>query len=500
MKARSAPRRPLLSVIEAQRFYGLVALLVCTSQLLFAQAPHLSVGVGATPMALSGDYRALGWNPAHLTLSPMNDSNWKSAISGMEGSVSVASTVLEREDLWDDVLNRGMSNDSWTGLTPGEWVSRLANEKIRVDMNLITTAMAKHWGSWAVAYAARNVFYAESYLSNSVTSLLIEGGASSLFEYSIFGTDTLLNDGEWSIEDLNNIIGGLNSSGETLLASVFQDSKLGMSWHRSHELGISKEWISKRGWSIHTGVGARFLLGNGFFSLAQENGELNAFGAFSNGFQVAKLDSLSLDAPTFTQIRKWGPVGQGWGADLGVAISFTDRLWASASITDLGWMEWRGERYSFDDVLSNTWGNGATNPNQWIDILQLSMNPGTWFSNGESETRRISNGVGFHIGGGIRLANELVIAGDASFDNRDLIGNAGSRVGLSCILNPVPWLRLEAGVRKLGNETFRIPAGFIVRAGGRGCEIGLQSTDIAGIWRKQQSELGVRFCFLRWVW
>ena len=53
-------------------------------------------------------------------------------------------------------------------------------------------------------------------------------------------------------------------------------------------------------------------------------------------------------------------------ADLGVAISFTDRLWASASITDLGWMEWRGERYSFDDVLSNTWGNGATNPNQWI--------------------------------------------------------------------------------------------------------------------------------------
>ena len=127
MNARSAPRRFLLSVIEDQRFYELVVLLVLSSQLLFAQAPHLSVGVGATPMALSGDYRSLGWNPAHLTLSPMNDLNWKSAISGMEGSVSVASTVLEREDLWDDVLNRGMSNDSWTrfdarrmGRSPGE--------------------------------------------------------------------------------------------------------------------------------------------------------------------------------------------------------------------------------------------------------------------------------------------------------------------------------------------------------------------------------------------
>ena len=111
-----------------------------------AQAPHTSVGVGATPMALSGDYRALGWNPAHLTLSPMN-SNWKSAISGLEGSISVNSTVLGREDLWDDILNRGMNNDAWTGLTPGEWVNRLSNEEIQVDFNLMTAGSAKRWKS-----------------------------------------------------------------------------------------------------------------------------------------------------------------------------------------------------------------------------------------------------------------------------------------------------------------------------------------------------------------
>ena len=135
-----------------------------------------------------------------------------------------------------------MNNDAWTGLTPGEWVNRLSNEEIQVDFNLMTTGSAKRWNTWAVAYASRNVFFAESYFSPSVTSLLIEGGASNLFEYSILGTDTVINNGGWSTDDLANIVGGLNTNGETLLSSIFQDSKLGLSWHRTHELGVSKQW------------------------------------------------------------------------------------------------------------------------------------------------------------------------------------------------------------------------------------------------------------------
>ncbi len=466
---------------------------------LAAQAPHTSVGVGATPMALSGDYRALGWNPAHLTLSPMN-SNWKSAISGLEGSISVNSTVLGREDLWDDILNRGMNNEAWTGLTPGEWVNRLSNEEIQVDFNLMTAGSAKRWKSWAGAYASRNVFFAESYFSPSVTSLLIEGGASNLFEYSILGTDTVINNGGWNTDDLANIIGGLNTNGEALLSSIFQDSKLGLSWHRTHELGVSKQWGTERGWSIHTGIGARLLLGNGYFSLASVDGQLDAFGAFSDGFNIAKLDSINLHDPFLSNVRNWGPVGQGWGVDIGVALAFSENFWASASITDLGWMEWRGERYQLDDALTNTWSNVATNPNQWIDIMQLSLNPGTWFANGTSETRRVNNGMGFHIGAGIKVGTLLTFAGDASFDNPELVGNSGTRFGLSCIVGPVDWLRLETGIRKVGDETIRIPAGFILKTGKRGLEIGLQASDIIGIWRNSQSELGARFCFLRWVW
>lgn len=477
-----------------------LSLLLLNFVCVLSQTPHISVGVGGTPMALSGDYRALGWNPAHLTLSPMNEQDWKSAIAGLEGSISVTSTVLQREDLWDDILNRGISNESWTGLTPSEWVNRLANEEISVDVNFMTTGIAKHWKNWGVAYSSRNVFFAESYLSPSMTSLLIEGGSSSLFNYTIIGSDTVPNNGNWNIADLVNIIGGLNSNNETLLSSIFQDSKLSMSWHRSHELGISKQWSTKRGWAIHTGVGGRFLLGNGFLSLTGDSDEMDAFGAFSNGFQIERFDSITYNNPTFMQLRNWGPVGQGWGIDLGVSIAFTNKIWASASITDIGWMEWRGERYNLNDAMSNTWNNATSSPNQWIDIMELALNPETWFSSGVSEIRRVKNGVGFHVGGGIRLVQGLVIAGDASFDNRELIGNDGTRFGLSGILQPIPWLRIESGLRKIGKETIRVPMGFIFMSGNKGFEFGLQSSDIAGLWRKSQSELGVRFCFLRWVW
>jgi hypothetical protein len=132
--------------------------------------------------------------------------------------------------------------------------------------------------------------------------------------------------------------------------------------------------------------------------------------------------------------------------------------------------------------------------------MELALNPETWFSSGVSEIRRVKNGVGFHVGGGIRLVKGLVIAGDASFDNRELIGNDGTRFGLSGILQPIPWLRIESGLRKIGKETIRVPMGFIFMSGNKGFEFGLQSSDIAGLWRKSQSELGVRFCFLRWVW
>ena len=52
-------------------------------------------------MALSGDYRSLGWNPGHLTFSPLLEDQWKSAAGGFEVGARISSSVLEREDVWE---------------------------------------------------------------------------------------------------------------------------------------------------------------------------------------------------------------------------------------------------------------------------------------------------------------------------------------------------------------------------------------------------------------
>ena len=465
-----------------------------------AQSPHWSIGTGATPMALAGDYRALGWNPAQLTFSPLND-EWKSAMGGMEGGLSLRSTVFEREDLWNDIWNREGSTENWTGLERSEWVHRLSNEEIQMDGEILTAGTAKKWGKWGVAYTSRNVISAEAFLSSSTAELLIEGGAAEWFELVITASgDTVPNSGDWDAIDLLTIVGGLDTNEDAILSELLQDSRLGFSWHRAHEVGISKEWGSKKGWTIHTGIGGKLLLGNGFFQLRDHNGELDAFGAFSNGLQIPQLDSLNSDGTGLDNLRKWGPVGQGFGLDFGVVIEFSDQLWASCSITDIGWMEWRGERYSIDGMILDTWNEAATNPAGWMDVMSNALNPSTWFSQATKETRRIPNGVGFHIGGGYKVGEFLTLAADATFDNQELLGNAGTRLGTSALLNITPLFRFDMGIRKLGGETFRFPAGFVFKSGKSGLEIGLQAGDIQGLWKSTQPELAAHFCFLRWVW
>ena len=96
-----------------------------------AQDQYLSFGTGGTPMALGGDYRALGWNPAQITFSPLNQDDWKSAAGGVEFGARVSSSALSRADIWNSILNRGNASiDQWTGQDWTQYVDLLTNKSI----------------------------------------------------------------------------------------------------------------------------------------------------------------------------------------------------------------------------------------------------------------------------------------------------------------------------------------------------------------------------------
>ena len=80
--------------VRTQVRYFVASMCLAAALSTEAQVHRIPVGTGATPVALAGDYRALGWNPAGLTFHPLFP-DLKGTASGLEGGFSVESNVQE---------------------------------------------------------------------------------------------------------------------------------------------------------------------------------------------------------------------------------------------------------------------------------------------------------------------------------------------------------------------------------------------------------------------
>lgn len=478
--------------------WAVLGCLFCAELPLHAQVLRYPVGVGATPFALASDYRALGWNPAGLTHAPLNpDRTW--IMGSLEGGFSLESSVFERSDLWDDLLNRENSDENWTGMGSQAWLDALSDQHFSAHGEVLVAGTARRSknGNWGLGYAARQSFVSEAFLGRSTLDLLTAGGAATFFEQVILSSgDTVANPGNWTWDELSQVIGGVDENGDAWVGEVLGDTRLGFSWQKSHELGISKRWGREDGWQVHTGIGAKLLLGNGYFRLERRDGVVDAFGAFSNGFEIPRLDSVSL-SPTLAGLRSWGPVGQGWGIDLGVVLVHPQGHWFSGSVTDMGWMEWRGERYRVDLPVPNL--SQLSAPNAIMDLMVRAMNPTTWFQEAQEETRRVNLPTAVHLGAGTRLGEMVWLAGDMSFDRGRALGSQTVRMGASGVLQLTSWLRVDGGIRKLHNSNMRVPIGFTAALGKKHFEVGARAGDLQALWKPSQPEVAAYLCVARWV-
>lgn len=480
------------------RVIALVVFTLCICGGALGQFANAPIGVGATPFALASDYRGLGWNPSGLTGSGLNP-NLLGAAASIEGGFGLESSILGREDLWGDVFNREGHVDAWKGLSREEWVERLVDEDINLQGNFTVAGTYRKGKKWGFAYRSRQHFMAEARFDATTAEVLLGGAPGDIFT-SVLVDDSLFSLGQINLDTLD-LVNQLVSliPGDAIVGDLLGETRLGFQYLRSHELGISKQWGREDGWQVHTGITGRILLGNGYFEIRRdEAGELDAFGAFSNGFSIPRLDSVSLD-PSFEGLRQWGPVGQGWSLDLGVTLVHPDGHWVSGAVTNLGAMEWRGERYSVDEALGN-WAASSTSPTQIVDLFTTSLDPNTWFDAGTQEIRRITMPGRAHIGGGLVLNDNVLIAGDASFDDRLRLGGVGNRIGVSAVLRLLPNWRVDFGMGRVAERGITFPVGSVFRFEGSGFEMGFRAGDVQAIWNSTQSDLSTQFCFARWTW
>ena len=378
----------------------------------------------------------------------------------------------------------------------------MSNEHIAVNADFLSAAWARNGtrGAWLIPIPSTCkqkrflVLKPWGFLFKAV----LRNGPLGFDAFVTADGDTVPNTGGFSAEDLLGFIGGLNFDGDAILSQVLADTRIGFSWHRSHCIGLSKAWRLGN-LTLHTGASGRLLLGNGYFSIQNTEDGLDAFGAFTNGFNVSSIAALSGGLPSdFEQLRMWGPVGQGWALDFGGVVEWEDKAWASASLTDLGSMEWRGEQYSLNTLLSE-WTSPVSDPTNILDVIG-AMDPNTWFDEAEYEIRTVPHGIAFQVGGGLKFGRFLMVAAEASFDNPELMGNPGIRFGATAVISPIRFLRGDIGISKWGDGTSRVPAGLMIKTGKKGFECGIQATDIQAIWKPSQPEVGFRMVAMRWVW
>ena len=486
----------------------LFLLALCSAYVAKAQMERMHIQGAATPYALSSDYRALGHNPALMTFDGW-EGDYTRTTGGFEGGLSIRSTFLERTDLWSQL--RGNTESESAQWAFDDWVDALTNEDLHMSASFLSAAYARRMGTWAFAYANRRSVLASINLSSTAAKLFSDGGLD------LFSSIRLVDSGEIvPVEEFDFTLGqvweGVELNTEATLANLLQGSTFSFQSVRSHEMGLSKSWGAQDdgGWELHTGIGARLILGSAYFDLEAEGNDLKAFGARSEGLSwssIQAFDSLRGSGLSLGWLDIFSPAGRGWSVDFGGVLS-RDNIWVGASLVDVGRMTWQGKEYGIQN-LSLGLAPDASNPEvfdptqfsidpgSWLSSASDLLNPESWFESGLDVERVVRAKPMLALSAGLRPIRPLVLAANVSVRNRDAIARGGWTGGATAGVRLTSVMVLEAGVHRGHHDVFRFPMSFRFSMR-RGLEFGVRTSDVSVLWTGAQPELGFQGCFLRY--
>ena len=341
-------------------------------------------------------------------------------------------------------------------------------------------------------------------LSSKTAKLFTDGGLDLYDNIVLVETGEVVSVDDYDFE-LGDLWEGVTLAGDATLANLLEETSLQYQSMRTHELGLSRSWGNATdGWALHTGIGARALMGTAFFDVHTEDGSVVAFGARSEGFKISNLqslDSLMGGGPTADWLAVLSPAGHGWGLDFGAVLSRSDGAWVSASLVDIGRMTWEGEEYSVNDidVALTSFGSseGAIDPDNWLSGAVDVLDAETWFQTSETATRRVSNRPLVSVGAGLRPAPPVVLAANITARSREALSNGGWTGGISGGLRITSTWIIETGIQRGTSDVWRFPASTRVSLE-NGWEIGFRTGDISALWEGSQPELSLQTCFLRY--
>jgi hypothetical protein len=367
-------------------------------------------------------------------------------------------------------------------------------------------------GSFGIAFTGKKLggigfrvndrFQWNSTFGKTAADILFLGFNANYFDsltvYNNFGdTSVVANSEDWESDSLTVLNGFANTP--KLISQIMDGSQLKMSWMREWNLSYGRKLFEVDStFALYAGVGIKFFQGLGYLDIRSEGGEMTAFSSLSPIFGIdygsaADLNPSSIDGSGLK------PVGSGFGFDFGVNVVLLNKLKIGAAITNIGSITWDGNVYTVKDtLLFDTKNPGLDNYNIFTQMGDILGENGLFKYDGVSSltvklptTMRL--GASMKFGKILELGTDIIIPmnDEASNFNKAIIGFGGD-------VQPIKWLRLQAGFMTGGNYDFQIPIGITFIAKNGTYEAGFASRDAITFFSQNGPTLSLSMGFIRW--
>ena len=457
------------------------------------------------------DYQALGINPANLGWH-LEFEEKKFAMGFNEFTYSIHSGALSKQTLRDEFKSaiRGEEGASFTYDEKVQAAKDFSEAGLAMNLNYGSFGFAYHTDKFGgIAFRINDNVSWYSKFNEDISEIFFLGKTAPYFDSLMMllpsgDTSMILND--------TSIVSGLNQDSiingiATLpsnISKLFDGSQISLSWTREYNLSYGRKIIEKDSvFALYAGVGIKYFQGMAYVDITSNgDGQMEAFSSMSSAFGINYGDAAALNPSNDTILNSLLPrsVGQGFGMDFGVNILLFNKLKIGLAVNNIGSMTWDGNVYTVKDTLVfDTQSAGLNNFNVASQLGDVLGEDGLFEYNGlASKTVKLPTVVRF--GASIELGKKIELGFDMILPTNEVPGPGSYQkaiIGFGGDVQPLPWVRLSAGLMTGGNYDTSIPIGLTFVLGKGSFEAGIASRDAITFFVNNGPTLSLSTGFMR---
>lgn len=316
---------------------------------------------------LATDYQAQGVNPANLAFEPSYDGMHQTIGLGEMG-FSVFSDALNKFDLSSALFDPGRR---LTWKEKFEAAQNFANKGLTVNFDFLYAGYAwqKPSGGSGFCFTMRERSQWYSKFNTTAADILFKGLRSNYFD-----SLAIVSTFDSAINGLKFDTLGAISRFPKSLAEILQGTRISLSWVREYGFSYGVNVLHSFNWKLDMGLGIKYIQGIGYMDISSDGKNLTAFIAASPWFGIKFFQPDSGNVIPTGQNLGFLPnsAGQGLGFEFGLTGIYREKYRYSASITDIGSVNYETNVYEASDtLLTNITNKGFYNFNFFQNAQQF---------------------------------------------------------------------------------------------------------------------------------